>query len=565
MASDVEHIKAKLDIVELIRSYLSLQPAGKNFKALCPFHQEKTPSFIVSPDRQLWHCFGCGEGGDGIKFLMRYENLEFPEALRVLAERVGVELQSLSSREQREYGVLFDIHDAASKFYQGELARQPDALGYLRDRGLSDDTVREFELGFATGGESLTVHLLRSGFDVGSIARAGLAQKNTAGLYRDRFGGRIVFPIASAVGKTVAFTGRLLPAVAAANPDAPKYLNSPETPIYQKSKILYGFHRSKGDIARERAAVVVEGQMDLLLAWQAGVHHVVAVSGTGLTSQHLDRLRRLADTVLMSFDNDDAGVRALERSLETLTPFDFHVRVIDLGQFKDPAEAAQQEPGFLSRAIQEARPAFAHLFAHYFSGGEPGKDIAARKRTVRHLLGMVQRLKSAVEQAAWIKALASHSGVSEVALLAELTNLPRAKREWSGLGEAAEAPKAVERIEVVANRLLILAFTDDRFLATLRERQSWLPSAYQRLVQNPASGEADLFHMQASHLAESGDVAGEFEELLRQLNLERLKREQAAIRDEMRRAEQRGDEATHAGALERFKTIAGEINKLTVR
>ncbi|MEK7077438.1 MAG: DNA primase, partial [Patescibacteria group bacterium] len=290
MAKDIDLIKERIDLVDLLRSYITLHPAGKNFKALCPFHQEKTPSFIASPERKRWHCFGCGEDGDIVTFVMKYENLEFPEALRVLAEKAGIELQSVNPALQKEYGLLYGLHDDATAFYKEALLKNENARAYLESRGLTEETIADFNLGFAPGGDSLTLHLIKKGYDVLDIARAGLAYKTARGLYRDRFNQRIMFPIANHLGKVVAFTGRIMPeAEASADPnsiDAAKYVNSPETPIFNKSKIFYGLNASKGAIAKSRTATLVEGQMDFLMMWQTGVKNAVAVSGTGLTPHH---------------------------------------------------------------------------------------------------------------------------------------------------------------------------------------------------------------------------------------------------------------------------------------
>lgn len=200
MARETDLIKEKLDLVDFLRSYLKLTPAGKNFKALCPFHGEKTPSFVVSPERKIWHCFGaCGEGGDIIKFAMKYENLEFPEALRFLAEKAGLKISTLNPALEKQFGILYKIHESAKDFYAGELSRNKEALEYLKGRGLRSGTIEEFKLGFASGGEALTLRLIKEGFDVLDIAKAGLAHKNTEGLYRDRFRGRIIFPIANSL------------------------------------------------------------------------------------------------------------------------------------------------------------------------------------------------------------------------------------------------------------------------------------------------------------------------------------------------------------------------------
>jgi DNA primase len=569
MARDVDLIKSKLDLVGFLKSYLNLSPAGKNLKAVCPFHQEKTPSFIVSPDKQIWHCFGCGEGGDVIKFAMKYENLEFPEALRFLAEKAGLTIQTLSPQEQKEFGILYDLHEEAKKFYRQELGKNRKAGDYLRSRGLRDETVAEFELGFAPLGETLNMHLLKLGFDVNDISRAGLAHKHASGLYRDRFQERIIFPIWNNVGKTVAFTGRLFRDAGAPPTDLPKYLNSPETPIFNKSKVLYGFNKSKNDVAKERSAVLVEGQMDLLMTWQSGVKNVVAVSGTALTQYHLERLRRLADTVFISFDADDAGIKALERSLEIFSNFDFNLKVIDLGRYKDPADACLADGNFLVEAVKGARPAFAFLFSRYFSEERKPTDVAGKKKVLRHLLQKISFLKSPVERSEWLKALARESGIAETAVIEEFDNLPAA----SPRGEPADKAEPIavvkeeisERTDAIANRAVMLAFTNHDFWDILHKNREWLPSLYRSVLDDPQGDLAGQLQMEASFVLANSDkrsVEKEFSGLMRNLELGILKKEEIEIREKIRAAEKRDDEEGVAGMMERFNILSKRINEL---
>lgn len=291
-SSTTELIKEKLDIVQFLRGYLNLQPAGKNFKASCPFHKEKTPSFMVSPERQSWHCFGCGLGGDIFGFVMRYENLEFGEALRILAEKAGVELRRLDPAEHKYTGLLFELQNAAKEFYIKALTSTPVVKKYLVGRQLKPETIDEFELGWAPNEpEALSMHFLNRGYAPDDILRAGLAVKTERGLLLDRFRGRIMFPIHNHFGKVVGFTGRLLPQFE--NENVGKYVNSPETPIFNKSRLLYGFWKSKNSIHDAGSVFLVEGQMDFLASWQAGVKNAVATSGTALTADHLRVLRHL--------------------------------------------------------------------------------------------------------------------------------------------------------------------------------------------------------------------------------------------------------------------------------
>lgn len=565
MTRDVDRLKEKLDVVEIVRGYLSLQPAGKNFKALCPFHPEKTPSFIVSPDRKSWHCFGCGAGGDAIAFVMRYENMEFPEALKFLADKVGLTLQSLNPAHEREFGVLYTLHDEARAFYERALLESPEAKEYLKSRGLTGETAKMFGLGFAptspAGGDALTLHLIQKGFSVDDILRAGLAVK-TGGLHRDRFENRIMFPLMNAVGRVVAFTGRILPS--GDREGIGKYINSPETPIFSKSKVLYGLHATKRDIATAREAVFVEGQMDLLLGWQAGVKNIVAVSGTALTAHHLERLRRIADSVVLSFDNDEAGFHALERAMDTFHTFDFHVKAMNLGAAKDPAEVAAKDPNAFGEAVKNAAPAFRRLFQHYFSDTATTRDTAMMKRTLRALLTKIKKLPSAVEQMTTVKELASASHISEVALLEEFEALPVDAKPVP-IAEMTSEREAEGRWEMIANRLGIVAFTDPEFLAIIKENKEWLPDHVCRAIEEPASESAHAFEMQASYLIAripKDVLARECKDLMVQLKIAVLKRRQESVRRDVRLAETRGDEHALEEAMKRFQALAADLHAL---
>ncbi|MEK7464159.1 MAG: DNA primase [Patescibacteria group bacterium] len=569
MANDVELIKGKLDLVEFLRSYLTLSPAGKNFKANCPFHQEKTPSFIISPERKIWHCFGCGEGGDAIKFVMKYENIEFREALHFLGEKLGLEIAGANPQEQKQFGILHDIHDSARDFYKTSLAKNPTALSYLKTRGLKKETMDEFELGFAPLGDSLTLHLIKSGYDVADIVRAGLSNKNIRGLYKDKFQERIVFPISDHMGKIVAFTGRIMPGKERTESgiDLPKYLNSPETQIFNKSKILYGFNKSKNSIVETKSVFLVEGQMDLLMSWQAGIKNIVAVSGTGLTTQHLEKLRRVADTIMVSFDNDDAGLTALERSIDALNDFDFHVKALDLKGYKDPAEAVEKDPDFIKTAIGEAKPAMIYLFHNSLGklvSTATSLNIAEKKRLIKKLLLKVKNVKTAVEQNILLKELSKISGISETALASDLMNLPAKKEDQKE--EAVEKNVAVsERIDLISARLLSLAYNNGEFMKHLEECNEWLPTKYCELLKNPKDERSVIFELQGSYEFASKDVLllkSEFTELMRNLQIESLKSRVENLREEVRLAQAKGDEGRLKETLANLNLLAQKINEL---
>jgi len=568
MSKDIDIIKERLSVVDVLGMYITLTPAGKNFKANCPFHNEKTPSFIVSPDKGMWHCFGCSEGGDIIAFVMKYENLEFPEALRFLAEKAGVQLANINPQHQREFGVLYDINEEAKLFFVEALKKNGAALEYLKTRGLHDRTIEEFEIGFSPGGESLTLHLIQKKYAVADAVRAGLLYRNSRGLYRDRFDGRIMFPILNHVGKTVAFTGRVFGA-SAENPDNPKYMNSPESPVFNKSRILYGLNKTKNDIAKTKTFVVVEGQMDFLMSWQCGIKNCVAVSGTGFTEQHLERLRKLSDIAIVSFDNDDAGRKALERTLSLFNRFDFHTKVISLKDFKDPADALLIDPQFMEQAVVNARPAFQFLFQIYFGSEKIRNDIALKKRVVHRLLEILSSLKSPIERSVWIRELSRESSIPETSLSSELESIEseNEKEKKPEIQQMKEVSSQELRIDIIARQLVSLAFTNDKFKDIVLANKEFMPRPFLSVLENPGAESAMVFQMQSTYLfgsADNNDLEEETKGLICQLQLEYYRGVQEMLKREMKNAEARGDEEKLLEATRKFQDCTQKINSLTI-
>lgn len=564
MARPSEEIKDRLDIVEFIKGYLNLTPAGKNFKALCPFHQEKTPSFMVSPERQTWHCFGCGEGGDVFTFLMKYENLEFYEALQVLAERAGVELKRLSPAEERQFGILYDLNAAAAEFFEEALGKSERAKEYLAKRGLTDETLQDFAVGFAPNTkDELTVYLINRGFAVGDIIRAGLTIKTERGQHIDRFRGRIMFPIHSHIGKVVGFSGRILPELETEHTG--KYVNSPDSPIFNKSRILYGFWESKRAIAEEGEALLVEGQMDFLLAWQDGVKNVVATSGTALTGDHLRALRRITNKLVLAFDADDAGRRAAERSIDLAGAHDFSVYILSLGGFGDPAEAAVEKPGYLRDAMAKAKTAMEFYFEEYLKENAMGK-MEDRKLAIRALLAKIKHLWSPIERAHWIRELSHRVGVSERDLVEEMDRLGIGEREESD-PELERAKRTLERHELIAERILSLVALHKRLEKELESHMAYLPTRYQdafRVIVDGAEATPDIENManlaslQAGFLFENlteEKVEAEMRTLLYELTLEYLRKERAEAARRIQLAEEKGDEEALTERLKEFDDI----------
>lgn len=344
----VAEVKQKTDIVALIGSYVSLKKMGRHHKGLCPFHAEKTPSFLVNEELGLYKCFGCGAGGDVYKFLMEIEGIDFFEALTRLAERAGVKLILKNDSENDDKKLLLEIMDLSARYYhylltehkEGEVAR-----AYLKERKIDDRLIETFNIGFALPGWDGLINYLvkKKGYKESLLERVGLINKRSTGSgYYDKFRGRIMFPLQDPAGKVVGFSGRILPSIATAE-DA-KYMNSPETELYHKGKTLYGFYQAKQQIREKRRVVVVEGQMDLISSFGAGVGEVVAVGGTALTPEQIEMVARLSDKIIFAMDADDAGTASIKRSVDIAEKRGMNIKVVQIIGGKDPDEIARKDP-----------------------------------------------------------------------------------------------------------------------------------------------------------------------------------------------------------------------------
>lgn len=439
----VDEIKERLDIVEVVSSYVALKKAGRNYKGLCPFHAEKTPSFIVFPDSQSWHCFGaCGTGGDVFTFIMRQENLDFSEALRFLAQRAGVSLKPRSEADLAEDKLkkrLREINETAAQYFHnlllnstaGERARR-----YLAHRGINPETIARFQLGYALDDwQALGNYLQERGYKREDLLAAGLVieREDGSGHY-DRFRGRLIIPIRDERGSVVGFGARVL------DDSTPKYINSPQTPIFDKSTILFGLDLAKGAIRREGLAIIAEGYMDVLTAHQHGITNMVASMGTAITEAQIRLLRKFSKRLALALDADAAGYQAILRSMvlaqETLadrvvpvpTPgglikyeshLDIDIRIITLPQGQDPDKVIKENPALWSELVENALP----IVDYYFQAVTSELDLDSPKgkaEAVSRLMPVVQEIGNAVERAHYIQKLARLVRVDEKILLEQV-------------------------------------------------------------------------------------------------------------------------------------------------
>ena len=553
MADNIQEIKDKLNIVDYIKAVMPLNASGKNLKGLCPFHKEKTPSFMVNPDRQIWHCFGgCNAGGDIFSFVMKYENVEFYEALKILAEKAGIDLKRAGGGDFQKYNRLYEINEAAKNFFHKNLTQDSGAYLYLKDRGLADQTIDEFEIGVApNNSDALLGFLLKTGFSRDDVEKAGLVFRTERGTYWDRFRNRLMFPLYNAQGKVIGFTGRILDGVSplmSSGLASAKYVNSPETPIFQKSKFLYGFHKAKNFIREKNEAVLVEGQMDFLMSWQDGLKNVVATSGTALTNDHLILLKRACDQLVLSFDNDTAGQAAAERSIDLASVQDFSVKVLTIGTGKDPADLVRSSPGSMTSFIEKAQPAMNYYFNKY-SGGQ--SNIYQKKKNLRLVLSKLRNIFSAIERSSWLKELSTKTNLTEEVLLEEMESLNK-ETSLKRVETKIAIEENVPRKNIIAKRIIGLVHQNPEFAKLVDPIRDFLPATYKNPSDDPKL--LDWASLQPDGTRE------ELEQLIQQLKLEFYKHRQKSIMLIMNKAEKRGDQEALSVAMKEFDNITRELH-----
>ncbi len=437
---DLELIKEKINIVDLISEYLPLKKAGVNFKVNCPFHQEKTPSFVVSPERQIWHCFGCQKGGDIFKFLMEKEGIDFPESLEILAQRAGVVLKNRKTKDKDQKERLYEANSKASQYYQYLLTEHKlgkNALDYLHKRGLTGETIKSFGLGYAPQNwESLTKFLEKRGFLEKELIDSGLCVSSKRGCY-DRMRGRIVFPLIDVRGRIMGFSGRVL------DDSLPKYVNTPQTPIFDKGRFLFGLHLAKSDIREKKEVILVEGEMDMLMSFQSGVKNIVASKGTALTQFQLDALKKYTDTLVLCFDTDLAGDEASRRGIEMADLSGFNLKVIQLEGGKDPGEISAKDPDSWKKMVGTAVP----IYDYYLQSISKRYDLKApfsKKSAFAEILPVWKKIHDPVTQDHYIQKLSALLQIKEDTIKDQLNKVLSPKAQWKEVTEAAKPTKIEE-------------------------------------------------------------------------------------------------------------------------
>ncbi|MEA2112375.1 MAG: DNA primase [Patescibacteria group bacterium] len=422
---NVEKIKGRLDIVDVVGAYIKLEKAGLNLKACCPFHNEKTPSFFISPTRGTYKCFGCGEGGDIFSFVEKYEGVDFKGALKILAEKAGVTLEREDFKKVNEGKRIYDVLETTTSYFEDGLKKKKEAQEYLKDRGITEKTIEQFRLGFAKEGwQNLYNFLKQEKFSDLDMDKAGLVKKSEKGnrLY-DRFRERIIFPLFDNSGRPVAFSGRFFGKDEKDGMVTAKYLNSPETVLFNKSNILYGYNLAKNGIRKKDFSILVEGQMDLLMCHQAGYDNTVASSGTAFSQGHVKLLKRLSNRIVIAFDGDNAGFLSAGKATKIALAEGMEVRLMSIPDGQDPADFILKDKEGWQKALKEAK----HIVDFYLNKliNEIDDKRKLGKEVQEKVLPYVTLIESEIEKANFIDDIAEKLGVTAKVIWVELGKVDR--------------------------------------------------------------------------------------------------------------------------------------------
>ena len=455
--SEIEEIKEKIDIIEFIGELIPLKKSGRNYVANCPFHSEKTPSFVVSPERQIWHCFGaCNEGGDIFKFLMKWENLEFFDALKELAKKAGVKLSRLNIEDKnwKAKSKLYEINHLTSEYYHYLLTSHKSGqkgLNYFKNRRISDKIIKTFMLGYAPmGWRNLFSYLKKKGYQNDDLEKSGVVIKTRDGNYYDRFRGRIMFTLFDHRDNIIGFSGRTLEA----NPKEAKYINSPETLIYHKGKNLFGLNATREEVRKKNQIIICEGEFDVLSAFQNGIGNIAAVKGTALTFDQLRLIKRYCDEIILAFDMDIAGNLAAKRAIEMAEDFSLNIKVARITSGKDIDEAIKKDLSATIKDLKKTSSIYdfiinSSLFRY------PLEDPFSKKRIASEIIPFLAKIQNYILKNHFVKKLAEVLDVSEESINFEIEKNTK-KISFPVFGNKETNLNTQKRDEVLEEYLLAL-------------------------------------------------------------------------------------------------------------
>lgn len=567
MANNTEEIKNRLSITDVLSSYLKLEKAGSNLKTKCPFHNEKTPSFFVSPDRGTYYCFGCGAKGDIFSFVEAFEGLDFKGALKVLADRAGVKL-SFSANDGDELDKLYRILQEATSFFESEFQKNMEAQEYIEKRGVKKSTQKIMRIGYAPDEwRKLKQYLKSKKFTEKEMLATGLikkSEKQSEDPYYDVFRGRIIFPIADSSGRIVAFSGRILKD----EPNSPKYLNSPETKLYNKSKILYGLDKAKQTIRKSDYVILVEGQMDLVMSYQSGFTNTIAVSGTafntdesvGLARTGIEIVKRLTKNIIVAFDSDDAGYKAILRTAKSLLADGMSVKIALMKDDKDPADVIKKDPKEWAEIIRKAKPIVEFVLNHVRNAAKNEKQFYEMVRT--EVLPYIALHESSIEAARLVEYVSYESGIKSDALWADLSKIDQKSQEKTT--NYATKDKAFSRLEDIERKLYgaILfnkTYPNIKGVIDINSFKSIVGEEKFKSYDTISKSEKDALITEYDVLYPDSLKDKEAQELLENLNKEYIKKKRDSVARELKGAERDKDKNKSEKLLIEYQRLSKEL------
>lgn len=563
MSSHVEKIKEKLPIHEVVSSYIELKKAGNNYKGKCPFHNEKTPSFFVSPNRDNYYCFGCGENGDIFTFVEKFEGLDFKGALKVLAEKAGVEIVNEKGEKKDRRDKLFEVMEIATIFFQQNLNSKSEVIHYLSSRAITENIIHTWRIGYASNEwRTLFDFLKQKGISEELMLEVGLIKKGNEGKYYDAFRDRIMFPIFDSSGRVVAFSGRIF----TSGTDAAKYINSPETPLFVKSETLYGLNFAKHEIRKKNYSVLVEGQFDLILSQEAGVVNTVASSGTAFTMEHLLRLNKISPRIILAFDTDTAGFNATLKAGEMALRMGMEVKVGNLAQGKDPADIAGEDPETWKECLRRSTHIIEFYLEHILSQGESGRSLM--KLVSEKILPFVALLPSEMEKEYFVNLIAEKTRTKKESVWEDLKHI---KSTNVLIDDEVNVQNTIDQPILGSTERRLLGITyflqdvkegKERFQSLAQELKSILGEDQFMVIDKKLFPEKEKLRFEIESYYGHDVPEREVTELIKTLKLSILKKEFASAMRELDTAEKERKKDQIPELLKKCQEITERIQKL---
>jgi len=561
---NVSKIKERLGIKEVVETYIKLEKAGSNFKGRCPFHNEKTPSFFVSPDRDSYYCFGCGVKGDIFTFVQEFEGVDFINSLKLLADRAGITLEKVDLKGNSYSNLLKEILESATIFFEESFKKNPEVVMYLKKRGLMEETIDAWRIGFAPNGWSnLLDYLKNKGYKELDIDKAGLIKKGSREGYYDRFRSRIIFPIFNSNGDIVAFTGRIF----GQEEDTAKYLNSPETELFKKSEILYGFDKAKSSIRKNDFAILVEGQMDTIMCHQAGYKNAVASSGTAITEIQLKNINRLSNNLVVAYDSDSAGFSASEKAWKTGLKIGMDVKISPIEDGLDPADLIQEDPKKWKETIKKSEHII-DVFVRKISNSETDKRKISQ-RVIKEIVPHLKSISSGIDRDHFVRKVGESFDISIDAIKQEINSYK--DDSDNSVDSNYRSNSFVERDQfdelALEKRIFAVMFVfEKKDLEEFQKIQEGIINVvgqeeYDKILESINEDlEEIIFAVESSFNEEN--VKAESVELLKNLKVKKLNTRRKSLLLELKKAEQNKNEELENNLLSEINQISKQIQEI---